>query len=117
MLMRARGTGGLCAEVQLRTQLRTRPALLLSLASGIGLLSLQRAALMGWQLAKTGIGLLLMVNTQIFVLPAIKPAASLAAVSATAASLAPALGDAVRTERIADTVNLLLVLSGIALTI
>jgi hypothetical protein len=51
------------AEVLLGTQLLTRPALPLTLASGIGLLLLQRSGLKAWQPLKVGVGLLLLINT------------------------------------------------------
>lgn len=102
------------AQVLLGTEALTRPALLLTVASGIGLLLAQRGKLQRWQLLKAVIGLLLLINTQLFVVPAIRAAATLAAPGHGASS---ALAAAVSTESAAGAVNLLLALAAMGLAI
>jgi hypothetical protein len=96
------------AQILLATRYVTVPGLLATLASGVGLLWVNRRQLKRWQIAKAVVGVLLLVNTWVLVGPAIEAAAAL---SATASSSAQALGgllSAVKLETAAGALNLLL---------
>lgn len=95
-------------QIALGTRCLTLPGLLATIASGLGLLWVNRRQLQRWQIAKAVVGLLLLSNTWLLVEPAIKSAAILSTVAIFSQHTMGELAAALKTETLAGAVNVAL---------
>ena len=86
----------------------TLPGLLATIASGLGLLWVNRRQLQRWQIAKAVVGFVLLSNTWLLVEPAIKSAAMLSTVTIYPQQNRGELALALNTETLAGAVNIAL---------
>jgi uncharacterized membrane protein len=100
--------GVLRAQILLGTRCITVPGLLATLASGSGLLWMNRRRMQRWQIAKAMVGCLLLVNTWLLVAPAIQAAADLSAIPVNSQPMIGELNSALRIETVAGALNVLL---------
>jgi hypothetical protein len=95
-------------QISLGTRYLTLPGLWATIASGVGLLWVNRRHLQRWQIAKAVVGFLLLSNTWLLVGPAIKSAAILSAVPMFSQENIGQLAEALKTETVAGAVNVAL---------
>jgi small-conductance mechanosensitive channel len=104
-------------QIALGTRFLTLPGLLATLASGFGLLWLNRNQLQRWQIAKAIVGFLLLFNTWLIVGPAVKSAAHLSATAVFSQAKIGELGSALKIETVAGAINVSLACLEIGLAV
>jgi hypothetical protein len=104
-------------QILVGTQCITLPGLLTTIASGLGLLWVNRHQMQRWQIAKTLVGCLLLLNTWLLVAPAIRSAADLSATAVFSQGSPGELASALRIETVAGAANVLLACLSILLAV